>query len=347
MSEITAVLPAYNEEVSIGSMVLCARQYADRVVVVDDGSHDRTSAVAEMAGAEVVRHPQNMGKGAALKTGFEVANGTDIIVTVDSDGQHDPAEIPKLVAPILSGEADVVIGSRYISGRKTSTPAYRRAGQMVLDRVTNMDSGLAITDTQSGFRAFASHTLDAFRFDENGLGIESEMLVDAARAGFRIKEVEIGVRYDVNCSKKHPLSHGLEVITRVLRDLEMKRPLFWLSVPGTLVCGCGVMMGLFFVYSHYSTGAGLQFGPALLMSLLLIVGSFMMLAGIILHSIAVMVDELKSDARPLRANGNGHANYVRDSGAAAAASTTSPYYLKDSILRDKDGMALRIEKLRE
>lgn len=343
MGGIAAILPAYNEEVSIGSVVLSTRQYVDRVVVVDDGSHDRTSELAELAGAEVIRHPRNLGKGAALRTGFEAMNGADILVTIDADGQHNPMEIPKLVAPILAGNADIVIGSRYANGRKTSTPAYRRAGQIVLDKVTNMDCGLAITDTQSGFRAFAAHTVDAFRFRENGLAIESEMLADAAKTCFRIREVEVGVRYDVNCSKKHPLSQGLEVITRVLRDLEMKRPLFWFSVPGAMIGGCGVMMGLFFVWEHYLNGLGLQLGPALFMSLLVIVGAFMLLTGIVIHSIAMMVDELKNDARPLGANENEHAAYRRAS--AVAATSDTPYHLKDGIVREQDRMALRIEKL--
>ena len=206
---ITAILPAFEEEVSVGSIVLQTKQYVDHVIVIDDGSVDCTSEVARLAGAEVVQHPRNMGKGAALKTGFELAiqNGATVIVAMDSDGQHDPEEIPKLVAPILADEADMVNGSRYINGNKKDTPYYRRIGQNVLDRATNFNSGLHITDTQSGFRAFSKHTIPVFRFKSNGLSIESEMLADAANAGLRIKEVEIGVRYDVDCSTENPLSH--------------------------------------------------------------------------------------------------------------------------------------------
>ena len=111
---ITVILPAYNEEVSIGSIVLLTRFYADNVIVVDDGSSDRTAEVARKAGAEVIVHKVNQGKGAALKTGFTaaVSLGADVIVTMDSDGQHNPADIPKLVEPILKGEADMVNGSR-------------------------------------------------------------------------------------------------------------------------------------------------------------------------------------------------------------------------------------------
>ena len=106
ISDITAILPAFNEEVSIGSVVLRARQYADRVIVVDDGSADHTAEVAALAGAEVLRHARNQGKGAALRTGFASLNGDAVIVTIDTDGQHDPADIPRLVDPKI-GRAHV------------------------------------------------------------------------------------------------------------------------------------------------------------------------------------------------------------------------------------------------
>ena len=162
---IAAILPAFNEEISIGSVVIRTKCYADRVIVVDDGSTDHTAEVAELAGAEVIRHPENRGKGAALKTGFASLDGEMVIVTIDTDGQHDPSDIPKLVEPILKGEADMVNGSRYINGNKKDTPFYRRLGQIVLDNATRLNSGLNITDSQSGFRAFASYTKDIFRFN--------------------------------------------------------------------------------------------------------------------------------------------------------------------------------------
>jgi len=289
---ITAILPAYNEEISIGSIVLHARQHADQVVVVDDGSSDRTSEVAKLAGAYVIRHPKNMGKGMALKTGFEYVslNGAKVVVTMDSDGQHDPEEIPKLVGPILKGEADLVNGSRYINGNGKNTPFYRRIGQNILDSATNLNTGLHITDTQSGFRAFDRHTLSVFRFRSNGLAIESEMLSDAANAGLKIKEVEIGVRYDVDCSSENPVSHGLKVLMNVLHDIELNRPLYYFTLPGLIFAGAGVFLGLNFLRDFFS-GGRLNFGPTFLMILLTVVGSFMAFTGIILHAISRMINE--------------------------------------------------------
>jgi glycosyltransferase involved in cell wall biosynthesis len=293
---ITAILPAYNEEVSIGSIVLHTRQHTDRVIVVDDGSTDRTAELAKLAGAEVIRHPTNKGKGAALRTGFELAsqNGADIIVTLDSDGQHNPEEIPKLVALILKRDADIIIGSRYLNGNGKNTPYYRRLGQTILDKATNLNSGLRITDTQSGFRAFATHTIPLFKFKSNGLAIESEMLTDAANAGLRIKEVEIGVRYDVAGSSEHPISHGLGVLVKIIQDMELRRPLYYFTMPGIILDIIGIGMGLNFLQDFFH-GARLYFGPTLLMILFTLIGTLMVFAGIILHSISKMINNPKND----------------------------------------------------
>jgi len=115
---VVACIPAYNEEGSIAGVVVQARKYVDRVVVCDDGSVDLTGAIAEGLGAVVVRHGRNLGKGAALRSAFLRARelGADVVAMLDADGQHDPEEIPGLVEPILKGEADMVVGSRYVDG---------------------------------------------------------------------------------------------------------------------------------------------------------------------------------------------------------------------------------------
>ncbi|OEU41926.1 dolichyl-phosphate mannose synthase [Methanosarcina sp. Ant1] len=291
---ITVVLPAYNEEVSIGSIVLLTRFYADNVIVVDDGSVDRTTEVARKAGAEVIVHEANTGKGGALKTGFAAAVdlGADIIVTMDSDGQHNPADIPKLVAPIIEGNADIVNGSRYLNGLGKNTPVYRRVGQTILDRFTNINSGIKITDSQSGFRAFEASTVDIFRFNAQGMAIESEMLADAGKAGIRIKEVEIGVRYDVDGSTKNPIQHGLEVFVMVLKDIEFNKPLYYFTVPGMSLGIGGLYMGAHFI-QIFALGGGLQFGPTMLMVLLIVIGTFMALTGILLHSVSTVMRNAK------------------------------------------------------
>lgn len=290
---ITVILPAYNEEVSIGSIVLLTKNYADNVIVVDDGSSDRTAELARKAGAKVIVHESNKGKGGALKTGFAAAEGADIIVTMDSDGQHNPADIPHLVEPILKGEADMVNGSRYLNGLGKNTPAYRRVGQTILDKATNLNSGLKITDSQSGFRAFAASTKEVFRFTAQGMAIESEMLADAGKNGLRIAEVEIGVRYDVDCSTINPVKHGFGVLLMVLKDIKFNKPIYYLTVPGISLGIGGLIMGATFLQNFLTSGR-LYFGPTMLMVLFIVVGTFMALTGILLHSISAIMRETKA-----------------------------------------------------
>ena len=119
--------------------------------------------------------------------------------------------------------------SRYLNGRETDTPAYRRIGQAILDRATVMNSGVKITDSQSGFRAFSASTKDIFRFNAHGMAIESEMLADAGRAGLRVKEVPIGVRYDVDGSTENPVRHRVTVLLMIFKDMEYSKPLYYFT----------------------------------------------------------------------------------------------------------------------
>jgi len=289
---ITAIIPAFDEEISIGTMVLKTKKYTDHVIVIDDGSTDDTAEIARLAGADVISHPKNMGKGQALKTGFNLAkqNGTKIIVTIDADGQHNPAEIPMVIEPILSKRADMVIGSRYLNGN--NIPFYRRIGQKVLDIATNIDSKTDVTDTQSGFRAFDIDTVPIFKFKQNGFSIESEMLTDIANAGLKVEEVDISVRYDVDCSTENPIIHGTKVLVNILKDMEFNRPLYYFTIPGMIIGTIGLGLGLGFLQDFY-LGKSLQFIPTLLMMLLALVGIFLSFTGIILHSISRTINKNK------------------------------------------------------
>jgi len=269
--------------------VLGTRQHVLRVIVVDDGSSDKTAEIAKLAGAEVLMHPNNRGKGAALKTGFQAAKDADIIITLDSDGQHQPREIPRLLEPIIKGEADVVNGSRYLNGNGKETPSYRRVGQNVLDTATNISGkNLDVTDSQSGFRAFAGHTLPVFRFRSPDYTIESEMLIEAAKAGLRIKEVEISATYgEENYHKQNPIRHGVSVLVRVLQDMEFNRPLYYFTLPGVALMILGMISGVYF-FDRYLDGT-LNFFPTMASALLIIFSSFMAFTGLILHTVSRMI----------------------------------------------------------
>ena len=217
--KVIVAVPALNEEVAIGSIVLRARQYADEVIVIDDGSKDNTAHIARLAGATVIPHPKNEGKGAAIRDAFMYArtNNADVLVLIDGDGQHNPDEIPQLIRPILNKEADLVNGSRFLkdangNGNGNHVPKYRRVGQEVLTMATNTGTKQNITDTQNGFRAFSRKTFNCFSFKQNGMAVESEMLMDAAGANMTIKEVPIDVRYDVKGSTYNPVTHGVGVL---------------------------------------------------------------------------------------------------------------------------------------
>jgi glycosyltransferase involved in cell wall biosynthesis len=284
MLEVTAVIPAYNEHVAVGSIALQATKFVDRVIVVDDGSTDNTAEIAKLAGVELIKHDKNMGKGVALKSGFEAAKNSDIIVTLDADGQHKISDIPKLIKPIKEGKADIVNGSRYINGGEKNTPKYRRLGQSVLDMVTNLNSKVKVTDSQSGFRAFSKKTLSAFRFNQTGYGIESEMLIDASNANFKIKEVEIEVIYDVDGSKENPIIHGFGVLLDIVQDMKFTKPIYYYTIPGLLMIGLGLVL-ISTLYSDYLTGQSQMLTPTMIAALITMGGGFISFTGIILHTV--------------------------------------------------------------
>jgi glycosyltransferase involved in cell wall biosynthesis len=243
--KVVAVVPAYNEELAIGSVVLETKKHVEEVIVVDDGSTDRTAEIAGLAGAIVLRLDQNYGKAQALMKGFELArqNGFTAGVMLDGDGQHNPNELPSLIYPILEGEADLVIGSRHLKASH-ATPGYRRTGQTLLDVVTNMSTDQKVTDSQSGFRALSKKAMDNLDFESKGFNIESDMIVHFSQKGLKVKEVPIGVHYDgPHQHKKNPLSHGLTIMGRVVKHVSQNRPLMIFGVPGFLIFLSGLILG--------------------------------------------------------------------------------------------------------
>jgi len=241
-------IPAYNEELTIGSVVARARRHADRVVVVDDGSDDGTAYVADLVGAEVFRHLTNEGYGSAIRDCFEIARDydVDVLVTLDGDGQHNPDDIPQLIDEMRESGADIVIGSRFARGVKNRTiPRYRKFGMKVLDRATMLSSGLRLTDSQSGFRAYSRKALHAIDVNQNGMGVSSEIIIRAADSKLKIREAGIVTRYDgIRDSSKGPVRHGLDVINSIVRVVAQKHPILFFGVPGLFFLGAGVLLFL-------------------------------------------------------------------------------------------------------
>lgn len=257
-------IPAYNEEVGIGSVVVEAKRYADEIVVVDDGSSDRTVQVADRAGATVIEHAENRGKGAALRTLFEAVelDDDDVLVTIDGDGQHVPAEIKDVAEPVLESDADIVIGSRYLDG-DDETPLYRRFGQTMLDTVTPGPAHGNLTDTQSGFRAFSPTAVEKMVIRADGMGVESEMISEANENGLDITEVPIDVRYDgIDGQTHNPLRHGFEVLNFIITLIRDRHPLVFFALPGIVLALFGSVVGFDAVVVYQNQG---EFYPAKVM----------------------------------------------------------------------------------
>lgn len=299
--KITVVIPAYNEEKTIRQVVEGAKKHASEVLVVDDGSQDATTQFAISSGATVIRIPRNQGKGNALSIGLTTAalNGSNVIVCLDGDGQHDPEDIPKLVEPIVAGRAQMVIGSRFLDAHsRDQIPAYRRVGQHVLNIATNLGSAVKITDSQSGYRAFSKEALMVFDYAETGMGIESEMIRDAVRSGLKIEEVPIVARYDgLDTSTMKPVSHGMSVIGSIVREVRSNHPLLYFGVSGMAMTIIGVMFGIYSLNQYIDAGA-LPFGPSLMATMFTSLGIVFILVGLVLNAISTVssIGNLKKHA---------------------------------------------------
>lgn len=275
-------IPAYNEAMHVGSVVLAAKQYAEEVVVVDDGSVDETGAVAREAGATVCAHDSNRGKGRAVATLLEYVDPEEIdaLVLLDGDGQHRPAEIPEVVEPVVRGESDLVVGSRYIDTASNETPVYRRVGQTVLDTLTNGLAGASVSDSQSGFRALSPDAVSELVITTNGMGVESEMVLSAADNDLDVTEVSVDVRYgEVSGHSRHPVAHGLTVVALLARCVGDRYPLVCFGLPGVAVGLAGGLTGLETVRAGSLAVSPLELG---LSALALAVGAVLLACGLVL-----------------------------------------------------------------
>ncbi len=287
---IVAAIPCFNEERCIGSVVLKTKKFVNNVVVIDDGSTDETAWIAEAAGAVVIRHERNQGKGAAIKTAFKYVKkaGCNALVLLDGDGQHDPAAIPALLAPVLEGRCDIVVGSRFlVNGGKI--PRYRRAGQHLLTLVTNLGSRVKLTDSQSGFRSFSRKAINAMSFVESGLSIESEMQFAISKSGLKVSEVPIEVSYFEN-AKRSALGHGLSVMSRVLVLFSLRQPLLLFGLPGLALLGAGLGIGAR-VLTIYGATKELAIGYGLGTILLCLAGLLSLFVALMLQAMKELMRE--------------------------------------------------------
>ena len=291
LHRIVVVVPAYNEERFIGSVVLKILQLPVTVIVVDDGSTDATAFVAKTAGAQVIRHGQNKGKGEALNTGIMEARKLepDLVVVIDGDGQHLVRELPQLVRPILEDQADIVVGSRYLTS-DTPVPFRRAWAHSFFNLVTRLTSGINVSDSQSGYRAFSPRALQCEAFNSSGFAVESEMQFVAREHGLKLMEVPITALYP-DPPKRSAIGQGLQVLNGILHLMGQYRPLLFFGLPGFIIMIGGFSMG-FMVIDIYRRLTQLAVGYAMISVLLTVTGMVLFSTGIILHSVRGLLTDM-------------------------------------------------------
>src|SRR6476660_570449 len=195
--KVSIVIPCYNEKATIEKIVEAVRAapiQSKEIIIVDDGSRDGTQTVLnEISNTidQVIYHPANRGKGAALRSGFAAATG-DIILVQDADLEYSPQDYPTLLEPLLSGKADAVFGSRFMSGRPHRVLFFwHMVGNRFLTLLSNMFTNLNLTDVETGYKAFKAPLIKSIRIEEDGFGVEPEIIAKLARTGCRIYEVGI------------------------------------------------------------------------------------------------------------------------------------------------------------
>ncbi len=215
--KLLAIVPALNEEAQIGPLVRTLSSYCDRVLVVDDGSSDRTAQTARAAGAEVLSHPQNRGKGAALQTAFGYAEreNFEAAILLDGDGQHDPEEIPRFVEAQRAHQYDIVIGSRM--GNTAAMPSKRKWTNRFMSWLISRMTHAHLTDTQSGYRLITAKVWQTVKLTSRHYEADTEMLIEACSASLSVGEVPVSTIYNDSESHIHKIADTYRFLRLICR----------------------------------------------------------------------------------------------------------------------------------
>ena len=290
---IVAGVPCYNEETHIAGIIIQLKKYVDKILVCDDGSTDMTAEVARELGANVIVHERNLGYGAAIGSLFVESRklGAGILVTVDGDSQHHPADIPKIVEPLLSGSVDIVIGARSMD-ENTKVPKYRASGIKMISSLSGMVAYAGVKDTQSGFRAYNRKAIEKVCPTELGMGASTEILARARDSNLKIEEVPIEITYGKDTSTHNPLYHGADVMLSTIKHLSIRHPLMFYGGPGL----ASLLIGAFFLtwtLIAYADQHRIITNIALVSVASSIIGVIFVAVGIILWVMISLVRELR------------------------------------------------------
>jgi len=292
--KITVGIPAYNEEKNIAKIIVQLKKMVDQIIVCDDGSTDSTAAIAESLGAIVIKHPKNLGYGSAIRSIFLKAReiNSEVLVTVDADGQHKIEDIEKVIKPIVDKQADISIGSRFLD-KRDNAPKYRKLGINIITKVTNSSLSEKITDAQSGFRAYNNKVLQALTPSDSGMGISTEILIKSSSLGFKIAEVPTEIQYDGDTSSQNPISHGTGVLLSTLKYISIERPLRFYGIPSFIFFVIGLTF-TFFATQYYAEIGRLNTNLTLIAGGTLLIGVILIVTAILLYSLVSVVREGKA-----------------------------------------------------
>jgi glycosyltransferase involved in cell wall biosynthesis len=219
---LSVVVPVFNEALTIGNVIGRLRivlQDLDipyEIIVADDCSWDDSAKIALSENVRVYSLKTHEGKGYAMRMGFSKAKG-EIIATIDSDASNNPEELPRLLTPVLQDQADLVIGSRFMENKQTSTKALHKAGVRIFDFLIELFTGIQVSDSQSGFRVLKSRVLENLNLKATGYEIESEMLVRIIKKGFRVKEVPVSFQQRTyGRSQLDPIKDGFKIFLSIM-----------------------------------------------------------------------------------------------------------------------------------
>lgn len=215
--KFVVVIPAYNEEKTISQVIERVKKYTENIIVVDDGSTDKTNQLAEKQRVIVYRHLINRGLGGALATGLQAAlrQGADIILTFDADGQHQAEDIPELIKPIIKSEADVVIGSRFL--KKNKIPLNRKIANFIGNIITFILFGIWVSDSQSGLRCFNRKSAKILKIKTSSMEVSSEIIKEVKKHQLRLKEIPIKAIYTTySLSKGQNFILGIKTLIKLI-----------------------------------------------------------------------------------------------------------------------------------